>query len=446
MMYKQCKFLFIFFLLISLHSNVLSGQSFLKIDRMIRVGLASLGHPKSLRIEPGNGYVEIFDNVRHQAVYSGKAQILEIIPQKNKSVKILIDGKKSIQNLQGEFLFSPVGKPPFYIKLSSPGKKPRSYRGSIAVRNEGANLFAINQVDIEDYLKSVVPCEIFNRAPAPALEAQAIAARTYAVRNINKHMKKSGYHLCDTVHCQVYTGIVREMKETSKAVKATTGNVLAFGNEPANSVYHSNCGGIIISSSAAWGGPGIPYLVSHLDGIKGKETFCSIGSRFKKSRSGKIDRLPKPEKNLIVRSFPANTRDKITKSFGHRVGMCQDGAIGMGIIGYTSRQILGFYYPGTRILTMNYGKSGKTNPDIDEKPIILAMKPAEPEKTPTGLEFPPNPTQIQINDSNSGQKNSKSLLGILKTISGTGSRQNSGLKKIFWNPVQPEIFKATSTN
>ncbi|MEW6712323.1 MAG: hypothetical protein AB1403_21055, partial [Candidatus Riflebacteria bacterium] len=112
----------------------------------------------------------------------------------------------------------------------------------------------------------------------------------------------------------------------------------------------------------------------------------------------------------------------------------------------TSRQILGFYYPGTRILTMNYGKSGKTDPDIVEKPIVLAMKPGEPEKTTTGLEFPPNPTQIQMNDSNSEQKNSKSLLGILKTISGAESGQNSGLKKVFWNPAQPEIFKATSTN
>ncbi|MEW6712406.1 MAG: hypothetical protein AB1403_21490, partial [Candidatus Riflebacteria bacterium] len=73
MMYKQRQFLFIFFILISLQSNVLSGQSFLKIDRLIRVGLASLGHPKSFRIEPSNGYVEIFDNVRHQAVYAGKA-------------------------------------------------------------------------------------------------------------------------------------------------------------------------------------------------------------------------------------------------------------------------------------------------------------------------------------------------------------------------------------
>ncbi|MFZ5951193.1 MAG: SpoIID/LytB domain-containing protein [Candidatus Rifleibacteriota bacterium] len=446
MMYKQRQFLFIFFLLICFQANVLSGQSFLKIDRLIRVGLASLGHPKSFRIEPSNGYIEIFDNVRHQAVYSGKAQTLEITPQKNNSIKIQIDGKKILQSLQGEFLFSPVGKPPFSIKLSSPGKKPRSYRGSVAVRNEGANLFAINQVDMEDYLKSVVPCEIFNRAPAPALEAQAIAARTYAVRNIDRHMKKSGYHLCDTVHCQVYTGIVRELKDTSKAVKATAGKVLAFGNEPVNSVYHSNCGGILISSSAAWGGSGIPYLVSHLDGIKGKETFCSIGSRFKKSRSGNIGDLPKPEKNLVVRSFPANTRNKLTKNYGHRVGMCQDGAIGMGVVGYNSRQILGFYYPGTRILTMNYGKSGKTGPDIDEKPIVLAMRPAEPDKALPGLEFPPNPTQIQMNDSNNRQRNSKSLLGILKTISGEESSKNSGLKKVFWNPAQPEIFKATSTN
>ncbi|GAB4276506.1 MAG: hypothetical protein Kow0029_18530 [Candidatus Rifleibacteriota bacterium] len=431
------------------------GQGFINTNRLIRVGLESIGRQKTFNIIPSNGFIEIFDNRIKHALYSGKAAYVKVSYAKKGAMNIEIDGKKNFLNLKSEILFSPVGKPPNYIKLQPASGRTRSYRGSIAVEVTKNRLFAINQTDIEDYLKSVVPSEIFNRAPAAAMEAQAIAARTYAIRNFERHRKKSNYDVCDTVHCQVYTGMAREIKAASTAVMNTEGKILVFENEPANTVYHSNCGGILISSVAAWGGKKIPYLVSHRDGIKGQSLFCELGLKFKKSKTD-IE-LPKPVKRLIVHSYPDKTKKKLRQNFGHRVGMCQDGAIGMAAIGYSYRQILGFYYPGTALATLNYARkkhpalSKPSRKIVKQEKIILAMKPPakpEPEIKAISQEhnFPLNPTQLDVIKNLRNRKGTKSVLGALKEISGQKSKYKTDFKKIFWNPVQPDISKESSAN
>ena len=169
---------------------------------------------------------------------------------------------------------------PINLKIRGGSSKIQTYR-SIALAPERGGLLAVNHVDMEDYLKSVVPCEIWVGAPDTAQEAQTIAARTYAVRHIDRHSNER-YQICDTVHCQVYTGIVRETPLAAKAVRKTEGQILSFAKAPANTVYHSNCGGYLISSKAAWSGSEIPYLVGHFDGTPGEDLFCSYGNRFKR--------------------------------------------------------------------------------------------------------------------------------------------------------------------
>ncbi|MDN5278763.1 MAG: stage sporulation protein [Clostridiales bacterium] len=434
--------------------SAFAQKNYLDIDRLIRVGLKSTGKHKKFQLEPSNGYLEIFDNTNKKAVYTGKASYAVITYVRKGTYKITIDGKKNFLNLSGEMLFSPIGKPPNFMKVKVAKRKSRSYRGSIAIVSESSFLFAINQIDMEDYLKSVVPSEIFNRAPAPAMEAQAIAARTYAVRNITRHRKNSSYDLCDTVHCQAYTGIVKEIKAATSAVKNTEGKVLTFADVPANTVYHSNCGGILICSTAAWGGKEIPYLVSHRDGIKGQELFCNVGTKIKKKKISDL-KLQKPVSKLIVRSYPKTTKKRYHKNFGHRVGMCQDGAIGMGAIGYSSRQILGFYYPGTRLVTLNYARPKKAPvPEqkpgkrvIKPEPIILAMKPdklKDENLSEIKLEFPLNPTQLNAIES-SQKSDKKSVIRTLKEVSESRESKKAGFRKVFWNPSQPDISKI-STN
>lgn len=435
MRFKQIVFLCL--LVSALISSINSVHaSPLKASRMVRVGLVSQGRPTNFQLEPSTGYTEIFDSTKKQALYSGKAALINVSLMKEQKLKIVIDNNKTLYSSSEEVLFSAVGRPPINMKIKAGNRKSFAYRGSIALQPEKFGILAVNQVDVEDYLKSVVPSEIFNRAPDAAQEAQTIAARTYAFRNIFRHTKSDNFQLCDTVHCQVYVGIVREIPLATRAVKATEGRVLVYDGQLANTVYHSNCGGNIISSNAAWKGTPVPYLIAHYDGVQGEDPFCSFGSRLKKNQP--TGKLPKPRKPLVIKPLPLNAKALISKNFGHRVGMCQDGAIGMAAIGYSSRQILAFYYPGTKLATMNYVVPGKPARDEENIPIIVASKNLKP-----ALQTPSIPKEISALTVSKKTSPPSNLLAALKQVSTSkkNSSTSSGMRKMFWNPAQPEISR-----
>ncbi|PKL46836.1 MAG: hypothetical protein CVV42_15145 [Candidatus Riflebacteria bacterium HGW-Riflebacteria-2] len=427
---------FIFCLLLTLLAMPLYAQiSCLNASRNIRIGLVSQGLPTTWKIEPSTGFVEIFDQNKKQSVYSGKASEIVITAMKGGKMKVAVDARKSLYYFSNELLFSAVGRPPVNLKVRAGSRKSFSYRGSIAISPRDGGLRGINIVDIEDYLKSVVPSEIHNRAPDAALQAQTIAARTYAIRNLNRHSDKENFQLCDKVHCQVYSGIAREIKATSKAVKETAGKILVYENSPANTVYHSNCGGYIIDSRAAWKGASVPYLIGHYDGISGHKPFCYYGKLVQKN--GNI-KLPAPQKKITITRMGAKSKTSTHKNFGHRVGMCQDGAIGMSAIGYGSRQILAFYYPGTKLATMRYAvPSGKP---AETKPVVVASLPGS---AAVSIVAPPNPTQISALQRSSKTASSGSVKGTLRQISGNGkSHTATGLRKLFWTPGSPGISRS----
>ena len=432
------------------------------IDRIIRVGLEYQGHPLKFYIYPSTKYIEIFDNKKKKSVYSGKAKEIKVAAISKGRMKVTIDKKKNFFYFTGELIFSPIGRPPSFLKIKGTRRKSYAYRGSIIIKPLRARLQAINLVDIEDYLKSVVPSEIYNRAGSAALEAQAIAARTYAVRNMDRH-KKAGFNICDKVHCQAYRGMLKEVPATSKAVLNSIGKILTFNRKPANTVYHSNCGGILKSSKKAWGGKKIPYLVSHVDGLPGKKLFCVLGKQVKKRKAPK--KIQKPKRRIIVRSLPWNTSKKYRSNFGHRVGMCQDGAIGMAHIGYTTKQILAFYYPGTALVTLDYGKVFNNLPSSKRKyhkktitaheklEKILAERKAQKKDKELKLETPPkmqplvNPTQkLMLKELKNKKLKANSIRQALRDISrqngkSSNRKTKSNFKKLFWNSKQPEANK-----
>ena len=139
----------------------------------------------------------------------------------------------------------------------------RDYRGSVEVRTVDGNLWVINILDLESYLKGVVPCEIggISEKQIEAAKAQAVAARTYATAHIGQY-SDLGFDLYATVQDQVYKGISRERTLTSKAVESTAGEVLFFSNKPIEAKYHSTCGGRTADFNDAWSGPSPPYLRS----------------------------------------------------------------------------------------------------------------------------------------------------------------------------------------
>lgn len=134
----------------------------------------------------------------------------------------------------------------------------RPYRGYFRLVPEGRGFNVVNVLGVEDYLKGVLKMEVNPAWPMESLKAQAIIARTYALRNKNRH-GSSGFDLCALNHCQVYRGVNAEDPTLTKAIESTRGMVLNYNGAYAATFYHSDSGGHTANVSAVWGSS-IPYL------------------------------------------------------------------------------------------------------------------------------------------------------------------------------------------
>ncbi|OPJ56761.1 SpoIID/LytB domain-containing protein [Alkalithermobacter paradoxus] len=135
----------------------------------------------------------------------------------------------------------------------------RSFRGSIIFKRfTGSDMTVINRVRLEEYLYGVVPREMPASWNVEALKAQAIAARNYAIRNINKHSTR-GFDLCTTQHCQVYGGHSSENSNSNRAVDETRGQVIVYNGSLVEAYYHSHSGGRTENSENVWSAA-LPYL------------------------------------------------------------------------------------------------------------------------------------------------------------------------------------------
>ena len=137
----------------------------------------------------------------------------------------------------------------------------RRYRGRLRVRAVGAETLVINELNMESYLRGVVPVEM-GPSQFPelgALKAQAVAARTYAVAHLGDH-ENEGWDLCDTPACQVYSGAGAEHRLTDRAVAETAGLVAVYEGEPIDAMYTSTCGGHTESAAELFSGGARPYL------------------------------------------------------------------------------------------------------------------------------------------------------------------------------------------
>ncbi len=118
----------------------------------------------------------------------------------------------------------------------------KAYRGKIEVFvNSRGSLTVVNVVPLEEYLLGVVPSEL-SLPQLEAQKAQAVAARTYAIANINAYGKK-GFDMLPTVWSQVYKGVSIETKMGTQAVRETQGIVATHNGKPINAYYTSTCGG-----------------------------------------------------------------------------------------------------------------------------------------------------------------------------------------------------------
>ncbi len=123
---------------------------------------------------------------------------------------------------------------------SKPGSYDR-YRGTIRLRSTASGIDAINETELDLYLRGVVPAEMPSTWPTEALRAQAIAARSYAARRL--HPKTGFSDVYDDSRSQVYRGSLGEKAATTAVVTATAGQVLRSGTAFANTLFHSTGGG-----------------------------------------------------------------------------------------------------------------------------------------------------------------------------------------------------------
>lgn len=162
----------------------------------------------------------------------------------------------------------------------------RRYRGELVITATSAGMLVVNSVPVESYLRGVVPLEIGTdrtSADEAAVQAQAVAARSYAYSHLNP---RRSYDMLATVADQVYGGVDAERPVADAAIESTAGLVLVYDGRVASTPYSSSCGGSTAAASELWRGGDEPYLVPVSDRVPGTGRFyCDISPSFRWTRS-----------------------------------------------------------------------------------------------------------------------------------------------------------------
>lgn len=138
----------------------------------------------------------------------------------------------------------------------------KAYRGIVEIRADAfGSLRAINWIELETYLRGVVPSELGPEVwpQLAALEAQAVAARTYVIANRGQ-FEEEGFDICATPRCQVYGGTAAEHPLSDRAIAATRGEILTYGGTPIAALYTATCGGHTEDAVEVFPEQAAPYL------------------------------------------------------------------------------------------------------------------------------------------------------------------------------------------
>lgn len=294
-----------------------------------------------------------------------------------------------------------IGNKKFNEKITIVGSSflkinKKLYRGKLIVTINN-KLTVINEVDLEEYLYGVVPREVDWDWHLELLKAQAVVARSFALKKFFEN-KQSPYHLTSDITSQVYDGVNAEKKTTNFAVDTTKGEVIIYKDKIINAYYHSNCGGHTENVGDVWETPIVPEYLKGVECDYGKDdptyhwsktlTKEYIKKRLnnagykiqnikkisiqEKSKIGRVKifviytdtgniLITGSKLRLILNPFIfrstmitklKNNDDSIYiegKGWGHGVGMCQWGAKELAENGKSYIEIIKFYYPGCKI-------------------------------------------------------------------------------------------------
>jgi stage II sporulation protein D len=208
-------------------------------------------------------------------------------------------GPGALEIRPGLTLPTPIGRAkPIFPVLVRPGKglplslDGKSYRGKIEAALQGGFLRLVNVTPLESYIQGVVANEMPYSWPAEALQAQAVAARSYALANL---VEGKPFDLYSDQRSQVYEGVAGETARTTEAVKATAHQILLHGGKVATTFYYSSSGGRTASAADVFGST-VPYLVSRPDPWDKVSPWHSwgpvlFGARTLQSKFGVDDRV-----------------------------------------------------------------------------------------------------------------------------------------------------------
>ncbi len=353
----------------------------------LKIGLYTLNSPFNLST---NLDFSIIDSTKNKTLKNYKKNTELIFSAQNNFVKI--DGENFSSN---EIELRPQNEKELRNMLINIGGQ--EYFGGlklIAVKN---NLIVINIVPVEEYLRGVLPKEMSPSWNEEALKAQAVAARTFSLKNRNRH-KNEGYDLCASVHCQMYDGADSLDEKTDEAISKTFGEVLFFNGKLIEAPFHRDSGGITENAVDVWG-TDFPYLravteietktmawekyfsfeeftkilnesghkIGDVKFIKvtnlelGKVTndrsssgrvkeLTIVGSSDEIKLSGsELRKIFGLKSTLFDVSISGNHLKFIGYGWGHGVGMSQHGAQTLAENKYSYEKILAHYYKGTEI-------------------------------------------------------------------------------------------------
>jgi stage II sporulation protein D len=364
---------------------------------MIRAGLVSgIGTPASITATSASPFT-VTDPASKDPVASVDGKPLTLTANNGK-IDISIGGAPC-GTFAGPIRLAPSADGSLIQLAASNGRKGK-YRGIMEIRG-GAHLFAINELELEDYLRGVIPIEVPRMFQPEAQKALAIAARTYAVKSLGRHAAE-GYNLCDTTNCQCFAGANRDADWVDKLVDETRGQIITHNNDPIAACYSTDCGGSTLNNEdAGFGKSPWPYLRAVRDEDSSGQDYCSssphhiwtktftldeINARLSKTaKVGKVCEITVAEtdsgghaKVILVKGETGeyrmtgnrfretlglavikSTMFTITSAdtgyrfdgsgYGHAVGLCAFGANGMAKAGKPYADILKHYYTGVEI-------------------------------------------------------------------------------------------------
>jgi len=301
--------------------------------------------------------------IKGQRFLNNKINGLTIKKQNNRTTLFFDKNKQKIYNLKSEekFVVRSSDRRGIWV-----GQK--RYAGKLKIFIRDNDILVVNALGIEKYLASVVGSEMPSKWPLEALKAQAIASRTYALKQKGNPL----YDIDSTNKNQVYIGLEAGTYKTKKAVKSTRSLVLTYENKLINSLFHSSSAGMTENSQDVWKNK-FPYLSSVKDFDKNNPKL-RWNKRFTQAQLQKLFPLIGGINKIEILNVTSTGRVKNVRIHG------DSGTDQMSGVDIRKRMNLKSTLVRFKFIQDNESKSDNENPkllstkSVEDKPIAYIVK------------------------------------------------------------------------